>query len=80
MSFIQFLKESIPYRWKREILDVIRPNRSGMGPILRDMDRDIATTFDIGANIGYVSLCMLYYFPKATVYSFEPCFETHGKL
>jgi FkbM family methyltransferase len=51
-----------------------------MAPILRGMSRDFEIVFDIGANTGYVSLEMLYYFPKAIVYSFEPCSETYNNL
>jgi len=80
MNFIQFLKESVPYAWKKGILDAIQPNRQGIGPVLRGMQRDKTVVFDVGANDGDVSLMMLHYFPRATVYSFEPCSETYDIL
>lgn len=80
MSELQQFIEMIPYAWRKGLLDLVRPERPGIGPVLRKMNRDQSVIFDIGANVGDVSRLMLYYFPKATVYSFEPCFETYGHL
>lgn len=80
MSMLRNFKEMVPYCWRKGLLDLVRPERPGIGPVLRGMNRDMATVFDIGANVGDVSLLMLYYFPKATVYSFEPCSETFEQL
>ena len=80
MSTLATFKEMVPYSWRKGLLDQIRPNRPGIGPVLRGMNREMTTVFDIGANVGDVSLLMLYYFPKATVYSFEPCSETFELL
>jgi FkbM family methyltransferase len=80
MNIAQFLKETVPYRWKKRALDVVRPNRAGIGPILAGMDREMTTVFDIGANVGDISTLMLYYYPRATVYSFEPCRSTYEQL
>ena len=70
----------VPYGWRKGLLDLVRPNRPGIGPVLRGMNRDLTTVFDIGANVGDISQLMLYYFPKATVYSFEPCLGTYDLL
>ena len=80
VSILKKFKEMAPYSWRKGLLDLVRPSRPGIGPVLRGMSRDFATVFDIGANVGDVSLLMLYYFPKATVYSFEPCSGTHDIL
>ena len=56
------------------------PQREGIGPVLRTMNRGMKRVFDIGANIGDISLYMLHYFPGAEVYSFEPCSETYAQL
>lgn len=80
MSMLQEFKEMIPYGWRKGLLDLVKPNRPGIGPVLRGMDRDMSVIFDIGANVGDVSLLMLYYFPQAQVYSFEPCTDTHARL
>lgn len=80
MSLLQQFKEMIPYGVRKRLLDLARPDRPGIGPVLRGMNRDMSTIFDIGANVGDVSLQMLYYFPKASVYSFEPCSETYDLL
>jgi FkbM family methyltransferase len=80
MSLLQNLKESIPYGWRKDLLDLIKPERPGIGPVLRKMERDLSVVFDIGANIGDVSLYMLHYFQNATVYCFEPCTPTYDRL
>lgn len=74
------LKALLPYIFRKRLLDIIKPNRPGIGPVLRGMDRSLRTVFDIGANVGDVSLLMLYYFPQAQVYSFEPCADTYAQL
>ncbi|MFZ3209493.1 MAG: FkbM family methyltransferase [Geobacteraceae bacterium] len=77
---IRYLKNALPYSLKKGLLDVFRPQREGIGPVLRTMDREMKKVFDIGANVGDVSLYMLHYFPEADVYSFEPCTETYAQL
>ncbi|KAF0218719.1 MAG: FkbM family [Geobacteraceae bacterium] len=80
MSTLQHLKEMVPYGWRKGLLDLVRPERPGIGPVLRRMERNISVAFDIGANVGDVSLYLLHYFPRATVFAFEPCAETYGQL
>jgi len=74
------LKGMIPYKLRKGIYDLIPKKKKGIAAVLEHVDRDIATIFDIGANIGDISLYMLRRFPKATVHSFEPCTETHARL
>lgn len=80
MSILQDLKEMVPYVWRKGLLDLVQPERPGIGPILRGMDRDIKVVFDIGANVGDVSLYMLHYFSHAIVFGFEPCSATYERL
>jgi FkbM family methyltransferase len=39
-----------------------------------------AVVFDIGANIGYFSLCVKSWFPKMEVHAFEPSISTFNEL
>ncbi len=80
MSMIRYLMDAFPFRWKTHIVDALAPRRPGIAPVLRSMDRSISTVFDIGANNGDVSRLMLHYFPRATVYSFEPCSDTYRTM
>ncbi len=74
------IRKLLPYSFKKGILDLLKPNRPGIGPILRRMERDKKIIFDIGANVGDISCYMLHYFPHATVFGFEPCTETYNRL
>jgi len=80
VSMLQVLKEMVPYGWRKGLLDLLQPERPGIGPVLRGMDRDLSVVFDIGANVGDVSLYMLHYFSRATVFGFEPCAATYERL
>jgi FkbM family methyltransferase len=80
VSAIGKLKGVIPYGWRKGVLDLLQPDRPGIGPVLRRMERDLRVVFDIGANVGDVSCYLLHYFPRATVHAFEPCRETYDRL
>lgn len=41
------------------------------------LKKNINVIFDVGANIGSVTLSFIKYFPKATIWAFEPCDETY---
>jgi FkbM family methyltransferase len=47
---------------------------------MTNIDRDIKTVFDIGANVGDVSIAALKTFPKACIYAFEPVKDTYQYL
>jgi FkbM family methyltransferase len=74
------LKGMVPYKLRKQIYDLIPKKKKGIAAVLDHVERNISTIFDIGANIGDVSLFMLRRFPKATVHSFEPCSGTYGRL
>jgi FkbM family methyltransferase len=77
---LQAFKEMVPYGWRKGLLDLVQPDRPGIGPVLRRMDHDLKVVFDIGANVGDVSLYMLHYFPQAIVFGFEPCGATQERV
>lgn len=77
---LEQLKGMIPYKLRKRIYDLIPKKKKGIAAVLDHVDRNIATIFDVGANIGDVSLYMLRRFPKATVHSFEPCSATYASL
>src|SRR5438132_1013505 len=41
---------------------------------------EINTIFDVGANQGQFATTAIYYYPDATIYSFEPLPDTFNKL
>src|SRR5437763_2740955 len=49
---------------------------------LREVIRpeDVATVFDIGANLGQSAIKYAEHFPRATIYSFEPVSATYRQL
>jgi len=44
------------------------------------IDPGIETIFDVGANVGDVTLYMLEAFPRSTIYAFEPCSSSFAIL
>jgi len=74
------LKGKIPYKLRKGIYDLIPKKKKGIAAVLDHVDPGITTIFDIGANIGDVSLYMLRRFTKAKVHSFEPCSGTYAQL
>ena len=67
----------------RMIVEKVRRKRSGMEPpfyhciVNRD---DVRIVFDVGANIGDVTLAAARSFPNAHIYSFEPVCATYQML
>jgi FkbM family methyltransferase len=80
-SIARFLPEAVKERAR-----AYARSRLGVGPIptlewaLSRIDEDINTVFDIGANVGGMTLAILERFPKATVFAFEPCKSTYDRL
>lgn len=77
---LEQLKGMIPYKLRKRIYDLIPKKKKGFAAVLEHVAPGITTIFDIGANIGDLSLYMLRRFPKATVHSFEPCSGTYDRL
>lgn len=80
MGIGNFVKKFVPAPLRSKVVQSFDPYQQGILTILRGMDPGYATIFDIGANVGDVTKCMLETFPSASVYSFEPCNDTYGKL
>jgi FkbM family methyltransferase len=68
----------------RPVKDYIRARfpaeQDGFGSALGRLGEDIEVVFDVGANVGDMTLRMLDVFPRAIVYSFEPCTSTFEVL
>ena len=80
MSLKEMVRDLIPYRMRKKIFDLVPRERTGIAGVLERIDRNSSMIFDIGANVGDVTLYLLRRFPRATVYSFEPCTETFSRL
>ena len=52
----------------------------GITEALSQVDSTIKTIFDVGANIGQFSTAASYFYPNATIFSFEPDPETFSVL
>lgn len=72
MSLRQKLKDSLPHELKRAVREYRHRDEDGIYKALLSLDQDMRTIFDVGANVGNVSLAFLRWFPKAQVYAFEP--------
>jgi FkbM family methyltransferase len=67
----------------RMIVDKVSRKRAGMEPPFYNciMNRDdVRVVFDVGANIGDVTLAAVRSFPNAHIYSFEPVCATYQML
>ena len=64
------------------IIEKVKRKRAGMDhPFYNcNINREIKVIFDIGANIGDVTLAAARSFPNAHIYSFEPVSTTYKKL
>lgn len=80
MTLVDQLRKIVPYQTRKKIFDMLPREKTGIFAVLDRLDRNSATIFDIGANVGDVSLYLLRRFPQATVFSFEPCTETFARL
>jgi len=80
MSLTQRLKDALPHDLKRLIRERRHGDDNGIFGALLSMDQNIETVFDIGANVGNLSLAFLRWFPRATVYGFEPGSQMFSRL
>lgn len=74
------IKEMIPFNVKRNLRRLLLRAELELPGVLDGFNPKIKTIFDIGANVGNVSLNFLQQFPNATVYSFEPSQKTFNLL
>ena len=78
------LRQTIGKLVPRSIRQSLRPPAavvlSPFEQAIRRLDPSSTTVFDIGANVGDMTLAMLKAFPDAVVYSFEPCSSTRDVL
>lgn len=69
---VQRLKDALPHELKRKVRELRHRDDTGLYSALLGIDQNIETVFDIGANVGNLSLAFLRWFPRATVHGFEP--------
>ncbi len=80
MSFAQRMKDALPHKLKRKVREVRHRDDHGLYGAMLSLDENIETIFDVGANVGNLSLAFLRWFPKATVYGFEPATEMFAEM
>ena len=77
----KIIKKIIPYSLRRKIKRyVLLRSELELPGILDELDPDMKIIFDIGANVGNVSMNLIEAFPGAIVYSFEPGHKTFELL
>ncbi|MDZ4168038.1 MAG: FkbM family methyltransferase [Coriobacteriia bacterium] len=80
MSFTQRIKDSLPAELKRRVRMSRHRDAQNLYGALLSLSPDIETIFDVGANVGNLSLAFLRWFPKATVHGFEPATEMFTQM
>ena len=80
MSLAQRLKDSLPHDLKRRVREFRHRGDQGLFGALLSVEHDIQTVFDVGANVGNLSLVFLRWFPAATVHGFEPATEMFAQM
>lgn len=80
MSLSQRFKDALPHEFKRAVREFKHRDEAGLSAALLSLDQDISTVFDVGANVGNLSLQFLRWFPKATVHGFEPATEMFAQM
>jgi len=80
MSLAQRFKDSLPNDLKRRVREYRHRNDAGLYSALLSIDPSIETVFDIGANVGNLSLVFLRWFPEATVHGFEPATKMFSEM
>ncbi|NTU70756.1 MAG: FkbM family methyltransferase [Coriobacteriia bacterium] len=80
MSLAQRLKDSLPDDVKRRVRESRHGGSNDLGGALLSLDRDIRVIFDVGANVGNVSLHFLRWFPAAIVHGFEPATQMYAEM
>jgi FkbM family methyltransferase len=77
----KIIKNILSYDLRRKINKYLFLRRELELPgVLDELNSNSKIIFDIGANVGNVSISLLEAFPNATVYSFEPSHNTYQLL
>jgi FkbM family methyltransferase len=79
-TVLRVLSRMLPRAVKDYLRANLQPRDEVFWVALGRFDPSIKTIFDVGANVGDVTLHMLEVFPAATIYAFEPCASTFGVL
>ena len=80
-TLVRMLPRRLKDRVKAFITKLVPPARSDSFELsLSRLAPDLETVFDVGANVGDMTMSMCERFPGATVYAFEPCSTTFETL
>ena len=80
-TILRMLPRRLKDRVKNSITKLVPPERSdGFELSLSRLAPELETVFDVGANVGDMTMLMCEQFPGASVYAFEPCSTTFERL
>lgn len=80
-ALVRTLPRPLKERLKDFVVTLVPPTRSdSFERSLSRIRSDISTVFDVGANVGDMTMSMCERFPAATVYAFEPSMATFEAL
>lgn len=80
-SLVRMLPRPMKDRLKHFIVNLVPPTRSDSFELsLSRLAPDLRTVFDVGANVGDMTMAVCERFPAATVYAFEPSTATFETL
>lgn len=80
-SLVRLLPRSTKERLKHFLVNLAPPARSDSFELsLSRLAPDLTTIFDVGANVGDMTMALCERFPAATVYAFEPSAATFERL
>lgn len=80
MSFAQKMKDALPHELKRKVREIRHRDDGGLYGAMLSIAQDSEVIFDVGANVGNLSLAFCRWFPKATVHGFEPASQMFAEM
>lgn len=80
MSLAQRIKDALPHEIKRKVRETRHRHDNGLYSAMLSINQDSEVIFDVGANVGNLSLAFCRWFPKATVHGFEPATKMFAEM
>jgi FkbM family methyltransferase len=80
MSLLQRTKDALPADLMRKLRVARHSRANSLSRALMTLDPGVRVIFDVGANVGDTALSFLRWFPRATVYAFEPATELFSAM
>jgi FkbM family methyltransferase len=74
------MKDALPHGIKRKIREIRHRDDSGLYSAMLSLDQNSGVIFDVGANVGNLSLAFCRWFPRATVHGFEPASKMFAEM